>query len=147
MTNATENRSENRSEITYWTIENILEMIREPTKPFNVWESHLISAVFVLISILGLFGNGLVIFAVLRRKEMRTNRNLLIMNLAVADFLLAATLVLFIRLPQLSNDWRYGEFLCKFYNAFAGINTFCPTITVVVIAADRYYAVTKAQLP
>ena len=38
------------------------------------------------------FGNLLVMSAVLRRKEMRTARNIFIFNLALSDFLLATSI-------------------------------------------------------
>lgn len=52
---------------------------------FSPWEEILYTTVYIIISVAAVIGNGLVILAVVRKKSMRTNRNVLILNLALSN--------------------------------------------------------------
>lgn len=78
----------------------------------DIFEWILIS-LYALVFIVGLTGNFLVCFAVLRNPHMRTVTNHFIVNLAVADFL-----VLLICLPptvlgDVMQTWFMGAIPCK----------------------------------
>lgn len=109
-------------------------------------QADIFTFIYVCISVLGVVGNGLVIFVVVRRPEMRTTRNVFIVNLALSNFLLASILVPFLWLPAYRIEFPYGAFMCKVAQAFPGTNIFCSTLTVSVIAVDRYYAVVRTQI-
>ena len=77
---------------------------------FSEW---IIIAIYSLIFILGLIGNGLVCFVVIRITHMRTIINIFILNLALADFM-----VLLICLPpsllaDTTESWYLGDVMCK----------------------------------
>ncbi len=109
--------------------------------PLGYWEATIFSIAYALIAILGLFGNGLVIFAVLRKEEMRKNpRNVLITNLAISNFVLALIVYPFLWMPAKEQKFSHGAFLCKFCNAFPGSNLYCSTLTISIMAIDRYCA-------
>lgn len=62
-----------------------------------------------LIFALALFGNGLVLYVVARRKAMRTVPNLFICSLALSDLLIAFFCVPFTMLQNVSSNWLGGE--------------------------------------
>lgn len=73
----------------------------------------IIIVIYSIIFLVGLTGNGLVCFVVIRTSHMRTIVNIFIVNLAVADFL-----VLLICLPpsilaDTTESWYLGDFMCK----------------------------------
>lgn len=107
-------------------------------RPFSEWESTLYTTIYAIISIFALVGNGVVILAVIRKKDMRTNRNVLIVNLALSNLMLALTTIPFLWLPSMSFDFPYSNFFCKFANALPGSNIYCSTLTISVMAIDRY---------
>lgn len=77
---------------------------------FSEW---IIIAIYCVIFILGLVGNGLVCFVVVKETHMRSIVNIFILNLAVADFL-----VLLICLPpsvlaDTTESWYLGDAMCK----------------------------------
>lgn len=78
-----------------------------------------------------------VILAVIRRKDMRTNRNVLIVNLALSNLMLALTTIPFLWLPSIDFEFPYSKFFCKFANALPGSNIYCSTLTISVMAIDR----------
>jgi neuropeptide Y receptor len=113
---------------------------------YSEWEEMLYTTLYVIISLFALVGNGVVILAVIRKKEMRTNRNVLIVNLALSNLMLALTTIPFLWLPSIEFEFPYSKFFCKFANALPGSNIYCSTLTISVIAIDRYYSVTQMNV-
>ncbi|KAF7635885.1 G_PROTEIN_RECEP_F1_2 domain-containing protein [Meloidogyne graminicola] len=113
---------------------------------YYVWETALYTSFYVLISICAIIGNGLVIIAVVRKPAMRTARNVLIVNLALSNLMLALTTVPFLWLPSIDFDFPYSNFFCKFANALPGSNIYCSTLTISVMAIDRYYSVKSIKV-
>lgn len=113
---------------------------------FGATEATVLTAAYVLISLLGVIGNGLVCFVVIRAKKMRTIRNVFIANMSLANFMFAMVLVPLLWLPRLENYWHYGDLLCKEVNSMAGMNLFCSAFTIIACAADRYFAVSSRRV-
>jgi hypothetical protein len=82
-----------------------------------------------------------VIWAVIRKKEMRTNRNVLIVNLALSNLMLALINIPFLWLPSVDFDFDYPRFFCKFANALPGANIYCSTLTISMMAIDRFITI------
>lgn len=95
---------------------------------------------YVIVCILGLFGNTLVIYVVLRFSKMQTVTNMYIVNLAIADecFLIGIPFLLVVMHAQ---SWPFGDVACKFYMASTSINQFTSSIFLMIMSADRYVAV------
>lgn len=73
---------------------------------------------YVLAMIMDVGGNALVIFIVVVSKRMRTPTNVLLVNLAVADLLVAA-LCMWVHLgANITPEWPFGLLICK-VNMFA----------------------------
>ncbi|XP_060602877.1 neuropeptide SIFamide receptor-like [Ruditapes philippinarum] len=78
--------------------------------------AHLIavySIAYGLVFICGLIGNIFVIAVIIKEPSMRNVTNYFILNLAVADILVALMVVPITLLTNLFTGWRYGAFLCK----------------------------------
>ncbi|ELT90314.1 hypothetical protein CAPTEDRAFT_25111, partial [Capitella teleta] len=74
---------------------------------------HVVPVVFSLIFLVGVVGNSLVIFIILRNKAMRTTPNIFIGSLALGDLLLLLVSVPFYGMIYTLSDWPHGEFLCR----------------------------------
>lgn len=72
----------------------------------------------VVVFFMGLIGNSLVVYAVLRGKNMRSVTNTFIVNLAVADFLLLLICQPSSLLVDATETWYLGNALCKFITYF-----------------------------
>lgn len=103
---------------------------------------HLIFMIssYVFICVVGLIGNGLVIYVVLRFSKMKTVTNLYILNLAVSDVLFLISLP-FLITTTLLEYWIFGRAMCKIYFVFFSINFFTSVFTLTAMSADRYLAV------
>ncbi|XP_053953651.1 somatostatin receptor type 5-like [Anastrepha ludens] len=102
---------------------------------------HILNFVlYVIVCVVGLFGNTLVIHVVLRYSKMQTITNVYILNLAVADecFLIGIPFLLH---TIVSGSWQFGNFMCKAYMVSTSITQFTSSIFLLIMSADRYIAV------
>ena len=106
---------------------------------FDVWTG--ISAImYGVICLVGLIGNGLVIYVVLMYAKMKTVTNMYILNLAIADICFIVGLPFLIATSVLRN-WVFGFTMCKIFYILTSINWFTSVFTLTVMSADRYLAV------
>lgn len=95
---------------------------------------------YAIVCIVGLFGNTLVIYVVLRFSKMQTVTNMYILNLAVADecFLIG---IPFLIATIHWGGWTFGKSMCKAYMVSTSITQFTSSIFLFIMSADRYIAV------
>ncbi|CAB3399813.1 unnamed protein product [Caenorhabditis bovis] len=127
-------------------LQKFFSQLQTSLRRFNQWEEILYTTVYIIISVAAVIGNGLVILAVVRKKSMRTNRNVLILNLALSNLILALTNIPFLWLPSIDFEFPYSRIFCKFANVLPGSNIYCSTLTISVMAIDRYYSVKKLKI-
>ncbi|XP_005949233.2 nociceptin receptor [Haplochromis burtoni] len=99
-----------------------------------------ITALYSIVCVVGLVGNVLVMYIIVRYTKMKTATNIYIFNLALADSLFLATL------PFQGTDlylgfWPFGNTLCKVMVSIDYYNMFTSTFTLTVMSMDRYVAV------
>ena len=95
-----------------------------------------------IISVLGILGNGLVIWVAGFRMAL-TVTTLCYLNLAIADFLFTATLPFFLVVSARKGQWPFGWLLCKLTNFFADTNLFASVFLINFIALDRCICVLR----
>jgi hypothetical protein len=93
-----------------------------------------------IVFLVGLFGNQLVIYVVLRYSKMQTVTNMYILNLAAADVIFSAGLP-FLITTLMYKYWSFGRIMCKIYMTTTSINQFTSSLLLTVMSADRYVAV------
>ncbi|XP_038611977.1 somatostatin receptor type 1, partial [Tachyglossus aculeatus] len=106
----------------------------------SVGGAVLIALVYSLVCLVGLGGNSMVIFVILRHARMRTATNLYILNLAVADELLLLS-VPFLVTAALLRHWPFGAALCRLLLSLDALNMFTSVYGLTVLSVDRYVAV------
>jgi len=67
---------------------------------------------YVAIFVLSVSGNALVALTIAQNRRMRTLTNVLLMNLSVADLLLAVFCMPFTLIPTLLQDFVFGPVVC-----------------------------------
>ncbi|XP_053895925.1 C3a anaphylatoxin chemotactic receptor-like [Malaclemys terrapin pileata] len=98
--------------------------------------------IFILTFILGLLGNGLVIW-VAGLKMKRTVNTVWFLHLAIADFLCCLSLPFSIIHLILHEYWPYGRFLCKVIPSAIILNMFASVFLLTAISIDRCLMVMK----
>ncbi|ELK26176.1 Kappa-type opioid receptor [Myotis davidii] len=100
----------------------------------------IITAVYSLVFVVGLVGNSLVMFVIIRYTKMKTATNIYIFNLALADALVTTTMP-FQSTVYLMNSWPFGDVLCKIVISIDYYNMFTSIFTLTMMSVDRYIAV------
>ncbi|XP_067276970.1 melanopsin-A isoform X4 [Pseudorasbora parva] len=104
---------------------------------------YTIGAVILAVGITGMLGNFLVIYAFSRSRTLRTPANLFIINLAITDFLMCATQAPIFFTTSMHKRWIFGEKGCELYAFCGALFGICSMITLMVIAVDRYFVITR----
>ncbi|KAM9789089.1 adrenoceptor beta 2, surface b [Neosynchiropus ocellatus] len=106
-------------------------------------EVLLLGSAMALLVFAIVFGNVLVITAILRFQRLQTVTNLFIASLAAADLIMGVAVVPFGSSHILLGYWQFGNVMCEFWTA---TDVMCVTAsigTLCVIALDRYLAITS----
>lgn len=96
--------------------------------------------IFAIVCLVGLVGNTLVIYVVVRFSKMQTVTNMYIVNLAIADecFLVG---IPFLLVTMINKGWIFGKVACKGYMISTSINQFTSSLLLSIMSGDRYIAV------
>uniref|UniRef100_A0A4W3HMK5 Mu-type opioid receptor n=1 Tax=Callorhinchus milii TaxID=7868 RepID=A0A4W3HMK5_CALMI len=108
--------------------------------PSSVIIAIIITALYSIVCVLGLIGNVLVMYVIIRYTKMKTATNIYIFNLAVADALATSTLP-FQNVNYLMGTWPFGNHLCKLVMSIDYYNMFTSIFTLTTMSMDRYIAV------
>ncbi|XP_059813453.1 chemerin-like receptor 1 [Hypanus sabinus] len=92
--------------------------------------------VCVLTCILGLLGNGLVIYVSTRELKVTVN-TVWFLSLAVADFTFTLLLPFYITSLTMSHHWPFGRFFCKTHSFLAVLTMYASAFTVTLVSLDR----------
>ncbi|XP_010887026.1 mu-type opioid receptor isoform X2 [Esox lucius] len=100
----------------------------------------IITTLYSIVCVLGLVGNVLVMYVIIRYTKMKTATNIYIFNLALADALATSTLP-FQSVNFLMGTWPFGDVLCKIVISIDYYNMFTSIFTLTTMSVDRYIAV------
>ncbi|XP_029014165.1 somatostatin receptor type 2-like [Betta splendens] len=107
---------------------------------FTRTSTVVITCMYFLVCAVGLCGNALVIYVILRYAKMKTVTNIYILNLAVADVLFMLGLP-FIAIQLALVHWPFGPVLCRVVMTVDSLNQFTSIFCLMVMSIDRYLAV------
>ncbi|KAK2840304.1 hypothetical protein Q5P01_014044 [Channa striata] len=91
------------------------------------------------ISVLTVTLNLLVIISISHFKQLHTCTNVLLLSLAVSDFLIG--IVMFFQMMTTNGCWFLGDLMCSLYYVTACISTSASIGNMVLISMDRYVAI------
>ena len=103
---------------------------------------HVLSILYVFIFLVGLAANALVVWVNLRSDRNRYETHLYILNLAVADLCVVATLPVWVTSLQQGGRWPFGEAVCKLTHLVFSVNLFSSIFFLTSMSVDRYMSVT-----
>lgn len=100
-----------------------------------------IPVLYMLIFILGLSGNGVVIFTVWRAQGKWRAADIYIGNLALADLTFVVTLPLWAVYTAMGYHWPFGVALCKISSYIILLNMYASVFCLTCMSFDRYLAI------
>ncbi|XP_030078352.1 apelin receptor [Microcaecilia unicolor] len=110
---------------------------------YEDWEPSLIllPTIHLLVFLLGISGNGLVLWTIYRSKEKRRSADTFIANLALADLTFVVTLPLWAAYTLLGYHWPFGTFACKLSSYLVFVNMYASVFCLTCLSFDRYLAI------
>lgn len=97
--------------------------------------SHVLVAVNIIISVIGLVGNSLVIW-ICGWKMKKTVITTWYISLAISNFLFCAFLPLEV-FYMITTHWPFGQILCKLTSAALFLNMYSSVFLLILISTDR----------
>ncbi|KAG6929846.1 C-C motif chemokine receptor 10, partial [Chelydra serpentina] len=99
-------------------------------------------AIYLLLSLLGMAGNGLVLLTHARYRQARSVTDVCLLHLAVADLLLLLTLPFAV--AGALQGWLLGTDACRTLQGFYALNFYSGFLFLTCISVDRYMAIVRA---
>ncbi|XP_018801013.1 PREDICTED: prolactin-releasing peptide receptor [Bactrocera latifrons] len=97
--------------------------------------------IYTTVFVLGIFGNALVCYVVIRNRAMHSVTNYFITNLAISDILLCVLAVPFTPLYTFMGRWIFGATMCHLVSYAQGCSIYLSTFTLTAIAVDRVFVI------
>ncbi|MEE6516658.1 hypothetical protein FKM82_026299 [Ascaphus truei] len=98
--------------------------------------------VYSLVFLIGVAGNGLVLFTYGFTRSIKSMTDVYLINLAVADLLLLTTLP-FVGVNAV-RGWVFGNEMCKVVQGLYSINFYSGFLFLTCISVDRYIEIVRA---
>ncbi|XP_065352627.1 dopamine receptor 2 [Cloeon dipterum] len=106
-------------------------------------DNVVLATVLLLFSVATVFGNGLVIAAVVRERYLHTATNFFILSLAVADCLVGLVVMPFSAVYEvLEKQWLFGVNWCDVWRSLDVLFSTASILNLCVVSLDRYWAIT-----
>ena len=96
---------------------------------------------YIVVIFLGAIGNTMVVMTVIKTRPMWNATNLFIANLALADIFVCIFDLPFSIYSQFTEVWVFGAVLCKLIPMMFGMVVYSSTLSLTMIAIDRYILV------
>ncbi|XP_036161196.1 C-X-C chemokine receptor type 3 [Myotis myotis] len=106
------------------------------------FDQAFLPALYGLLFVLGLLGNGAVVAVLLSQRAALSSTDTFLLHLAVADALLVLTLPLWA--VDAAIQWVFGSGLCKVAGALFNINFYAGALLLACISFDRYLSIVHA---
>ena len=95
------------------------------------------SVIYGATTLTSIYGNGLVIWVIIKSKAMRTVNNSFIANLALSDVTIAVFCIPFQFYANLVQRWDLPGFMCRFCPFAQTFSVNVSIFTMIAIAYDR----------
>lgn len=104
---------------------------------------YTLSVLYIFIFLVGLAANALVVWVNVRSERNRYETHLYILNLAVADLCVMATLPIWVSSLLQQGHWPFGEAICKITHLVFSVNLFSSIFFLTCMSVDRYLSVAR----
>ncbi|KAG8200797.1 hypothetical protein JTE90_006378 [Oedothorax gibbosus] len=106
---------------------------------------YVLGIVMILIGLIGMFGNGVVLYLMASVRSLRSPNNLLVMNLALSDFCMMAFMMPAMTPNCFAETWIMGPLMCEVYGMFGSLFGCGSVWSLVMITIDRYNVIVRGM--
>jgi hypothetical protein len=96
------------------------------------------SPVYAILFTFGATVNVIILIIIVCNKEMHTVPNIYILNLAISDLIFVIINLPLAQADMMSDEWQYGEFLCKFFAFSCSFSLGLSPYSVTLLSIQRY---------
>ncbi|KAG9488861.1 alpha-2B adrenergic receptor [Eleutherodactylus coqui] len=114
------------------------------TLSYSIQTTAVIAAIIAFLILFTIFGNILVIIAVLTSRSLKAPQNLFLVSLAAADILVATLIIPFSLANELMGYWYFGKTWCEMYLALDVLFCTSSIVHLCAISLDRYWSISQA---
>lgn len=111
---------------------------------YTVQTSVLLTILVGFLILITVFGNVMVVIAVITSRALRAPQNLFLVSLACADILVATLVMPFSLANELMVYWYFGEVWCQIHLALDVLFCTSSIVHLCAISLDRYWSVSQA---
>ncbi|KAM5132153.1 C-X-C chemokine receptor type 5 [Mantella aurantiaca] len=110
----------------------------------NFWHfQHIfIPILYSLVFVIGIIGNGLVLYILMRHRRLHSRTDTFLVHLAIADLLMLVTFPFGV--ADAITGWVFGDCLCKIVRVISRVNFYCSSLLLGCISIDRYLSIIHA---
>lgn len=101
--------------------------------------------IFSVFTLVGIAGNGLVIYVIVSNPRMRSVTNLLLLNLAGADVAFLFFCGPFTAYKYYAQNWSFGDLPCQMVQYLLYVSAYVTIYTLVAISVHRYVIISKSS--
>uniref|UniRef100_A0A3Q3N4A8 Alpha-2A adrenergic receptor n=1 Tax=Mastacembelus armatus TaxID=205130 RepID=A0A3Q3N4A8_9TELE len=112
--------------------------------PYTVQTSVPLTILVGILILLTVFGNVMVVIAVITSRALRVPQNFFLVSLACADILVATLVMPFSLANELMGYWYFGKVWCEIYLALDVLFCTSSIVHLCAISLDRYWSITQA---
>ncbi|XP_061118117.1 alpha-2B adrenergic receptor-like [Conger conger] len=112
--------------------------------PYSPEATAAFASIITFMMVFTIFGNILVIIAVLTSRLLRGPQNLFLVSLAAADILVATLIIPFSLANELMGYWYFRSAWCEIYLALDVLFCTSSIVHLCAISLDRYLSVSRA---
>ncbi|KAG1651001.1 Tachykinin-like peptides receptor 86C [Nymphon striatum] len=127
--------------------ENVIRMNSTRAFILPLWQKTIWAFAFSVIVLVAVVGNFMVFWSILAHRNMRTVTNYFLLNLSIADFMMATFNVIFSFIYMIEGHWSFGKLYCRTNNFIGGLTVGSSVFTLVAMCIDRYIAIIHPLRP
>ncbi|XP_040181357.1 C-X-C chemokine receptor type 5 [Rana temporaria] len=116
--------------------------INENQNELQQFQRIFIPLLYSLVFVIGIIGNGLVLYILMRHRRLRSSTDNFLVHLAIADLLMLFTFPFGV--TDVLVGWVFGDCLCKIVRVISRVNFYCSSLLLGCISIDRYMSIIHA---
>lgn len=103
--------------------------------------SVVVPIIFAILLVVGVVGNGILIYTVFANKCMRNTPNVLIVSLSIGDMVLLLMSAPFSSIHFSHEEYPFGEVVCRSNEYFQTLSVGVSVFTLTALSGDRFFAI------